>query len=182
MLRVTGICAGNSLVTSEFPAQRASIAKNISIWWCHHDIPMMDITVTNLAADMLYLCIWVHGMIWFVPDEIYLTVAFNCHACSFRGSCWHLGVHECVFSNWSSLVQVARCCLRGIQQLTKPILACHQYLLLTLYSKENRKLVNTHSTDSSVKHSSRHSTQTQTSEVRWAARSSGHWVVTSMFA
>ena len=28
----------------------------------------------------------------------------------------------------------------------------------------------------------RHRTQTQTSEVRWAARFSGHWVVTSMFA
>ena len=27
-----------------------------------------------------------------------------------------------------------------------------------------------------------HRTQTQTSEVRWAARFSGHWVVTSMFA
>ena len=28
----------------------------------------------------------------------------------------------------------------------------------------------------------RHRTQTQTSEVRWAVRFSGHWVVTSMFA
>ena len=30
--------AGNSLGTGEFPAQMASNAKNISIWWCHHDI------------------------------------------------------------------------------------------------------------------------------------------------
>ena len=30
------LCAGNSLVTSEFPAQRASNAENISIWWRHH--------------------------------------------------------------------------------------------------------------------------------------------------
>ena len=31
-LRVTGICAGNSPVTGEFPAQRASNAGNVSIW------------------------------------------------------------------------------------------------------------------------------------------------------
>ena len=39
-----------------------------------------------------------------------------------------------------------------------------------------------HSADSSIKLSDHHTTQTQTSEVRWAARFSGHWVVTSMFA
>ena len=32
-LRVTGICAGNSPVTGEFPAQKASNAENVSIWW-----------------------------------------------------------------------------------------------------------------------------------------------------
>ena len=35
-LRVTGICAGNSPVTGEFPAQRTSDAENVSIWWRHH--------------------------------------------------------------------------------------------------------------------------------------------------
>ena len=35
-LRVTGLCAGNSPVTGEFPAQRASNAENISILWRHH--------------------------------------------------------------------------------------------------------------------------------------------------
>ena len=35
-LRVTGLCAGNSPVTSEFPAQMASNAKNVFIWWRHH--------------------------------------------------------------------------------------------------------------------------------------------------
>ena len=34
-LQVTGLCAGNSLVTGEFPAQRASNMENVSIWWCH---------------------------------------------------------------------------------------------------------------------------------------------------
>ena len=35
-LRVTGLCAGNSPVTGEFLAQRASIAENVPIWWRHH--------------------------------------------------------------------------------------------------------------------------------------------------
>ena len=28
--------AGNSPVTGEFPAQMASNAEKVSIWWCHH--------------------------------------------------------------------------------------------------------------------------------------------------
>ena len=35
-LCVTGLCVGNSLVTGEFPAQRASNAENVFIWWRHH--------------------------------------------------------------------------------------------------------------------------------------------------
>ena len=36
-LRVTGLCAGNSPGTGEFPAQMASNAENVSIWWRHHE-------------------------------------------------------------------------------------------------------------------------------------------------
>ena len=36
-LRVTGLCAGNSPVTGEFPAQMASKAENVPIWWRHHE-------------------------------------------------------------------------------------------------------------------------------------------------
>ena len=35
-LRVTGLCAGNSPGTGEFPAQMTSYAENVSIWWRHH--------------------------------------------------------------------------------------------------------------------------------------------------
>ena len=34
--RVTGLCAGNSPETGEFPAQMASNAEKVSIWWRHH--------------------------------------------------------------------------------------------------------------------------------------------------
>ena len=37
-LRVTGLCEGDSPVTGEFSAQRASKGENVSIWWRHHAI------------------------------------------------------------------------------------------------------------------------------------------------
>ena len=48
-LCVTGLCEGNSPVTGEFPAQRASNTENVSIWWPHHD--MYD------SWDILNMCI-----------------------------------------------------------------------------------------------------------------------------
>ena len=35
-LRVTGLCVGNSPVTGQFTAQRASNTENVSIWWRYH--------------------------------------------------------------------------------------------------------------------------------------------------
>ena len=34
---ITGLCEGNSPVTGEFPAQKASNAESVFIWWRHHD-------------------------------------------------------------------------------------------------------------------------------------------------
>ena len=42
-VRVTGLCAGNSPGTGEFPAQMASNAENVSIWWRHYDRENFDI-------------------------------------------------------------------------------------------------------------------------------------------
>ena len=42
-LCVTGLCEGNSPETGEFPAQRASNAENVFIWWRHHDIWQTDL-------------------------------------------------------------------------------------------------------------------------------------------
>ena len=39
-LRATGLCAGNSPGTGEFPAQMVSNAENASIWWRHDDVIM----------------------------------------------------------------------------------------------------------------------------------------------
>ena len=42
-LRITGLCAGNSPVTGEFPAQMASDVENVSIWWRHHDKAYIEV-------------------------------------------------------------------------------------------------------------------------------------------
>ena len=36
--RVTSLCAWNSPLTGEFPAQMASSAETVSIWWRHHEM------------------------------------------------------------------------------------------------------------------------------------------------
>ena len=74
-LRVTGICVGNSPgpvnsphrgpvtrkmfpfddvitnspVTGEFPAQKASNAENVSIWWHHHGVPCSGLRLFNVT-------------------------------------------------------------------------------------------------------------------------------------
>ena len=51
-LRVTGLCAGNSPVTGEFPAQMASNAENVSIWWRHY-VPGMIRVINAGSGDGL---------------------------------------------------------------------------------------------------------------------------------
>ena len=41
-LRVTGLCAGTSPETGEFPAQMVSNAENVSIWWRHHECALCE--------------------------------------------------------------------------------------------------------------------------------------------
>ena len=56
-LRVTGLCAGNSPVTGEFPAQMASNAEKISSRWRHHatvqsTTVVMGGAITNLTRNL----------------------------------------------------------------------------------------------------------------------------------
>ena len=46
-LRATGLCVGNSPVTGEFPAQKASNVENVSTWWRHHEMSFMYAKCTN---------------------------------------------------------------------------------------------------------------------------------------
>ena len=51
--RVIGLCAGNSSVTGEFPAQRTRNAENISIWWRHHETGMTEISLLTPTPALL---------------------------------------------------------------------------------------------------------------------------------
>ena len=53
-LRVTGLCEGNSPVTGEFPAQMASNAENVSIWWRHHGVAKRAIVI-RFSNSLWYL-------------------------------------------------------------------------------------------------------------------------------
>ena len=60
-LRVTDLCAGNSPVTGEFPAQRASNAENIPIWWRHHvfvvdESSLITISLIMICNPEIYRC------------------------------------------------------------------------------------------------------------------------------
>ena len=68
-LRVTGLCAWNSPGTGEFPAQKASNAENVSIWWLHHEKlydvvsefiwrPASPMRIRHLNSDATYSVGW----------------------------------------------------------------------------------------------------------------------------
>ena len=55
-LRVTGHCTGNLPVTGELPAQMASNAENVSIFWRYHGVcPAIDANWQGRLSDA-YIC------------------------------------------------------------------------------------------------------------------------------
>ena len=56
-LRVTGLCAGNSPVTGEFPAQMTNNAESVSIWWLHHGLCFSNHHLRSFSANAGILCI-----------------------------------------------------------------------------------------------------------------------------
>ena len=55
-LPVTGLCAGNSPVTGEFPTQRARNAENVSIWCRHREKTSSNMLYGRLLA--LHRAVW----------------------------------------------------------------------------------------------------------------------------
>ena len=65
-LRVTGLCAGNSPLTGEFPAQMASNAENVYIWWRHNGNGYaIDCQLDELPICMIYLSMWSLRATWY---------------------------------------------------------------------------------------------------------------------
>ena len=75
-LRVTGLCAGNSPGTGEFPAQMASNAENVSIGWRHHGLSngkyLARIKVVEVNTSRARLYISLHfGTLWYQHTIFY---------------------------------------------------------------------------------------------------------------
>ena len=65
-LRVTGLCAGNSPGTGDFPTQMVSNAENVSVWWRHHVLVLLFTTLwCSLSSFYKFWrslhCDWLHS-------------------------------------------------------------------------------------------------------------------------
>ena len=96
--RVTGLREVNSPVTGEFPAQRASNAENVSIWWRHHE------RITNVPHWLLSRCmgITLHCIALYRESASPRIMAQRRH----QGS-----LSTLVQVMTSCLIQVMACCL-----------------------------------------------------------------------
>ena len=91
-LRVTGLCKGNSPGTGEFPAPMASYAKNVSIWWRHHDLrhlkiiwflsspTVLRITITQRDARTACVCMNVRQVYIHIIYMLLFSLAFMRYA------------------------------------------------------------------------------------------------------
>ena len=75
-LHVTGLCAGNSPEAGEFPAQMASNAENVSIWWRHHAFKWRGSMLTKASigsyfrVDACYYYSSLHVSCWNDTAEV----------------------------------------------------------------------------------------------------------------
>ena len=53
-LHFTGLCAGRSPGTGEFPAQMASNAEHVSIWWRHHVAGKRIVNHSDVVGALLF--------------------------------------------------------------------------------------------------------------------------------
>ena len=124
-LRVTGLHVGNSPVTGEFPAQRASNAENVFIWWRHHVVPKGPVDYKAALLQMM------NGMVpsrWQAMSWINDGLGYS-HICVV----WPQWVNSsppsaAYMRQWtgSTMVQVRACRMFGTKPLPKPMLICCQ--------------------------------------------------------
>ena len=104
-LRVTGLCAGNSPGTGEFPAQRASNAENVSIGW----------------RPVFYLKFFEHPSFGQVAHEIYPS-EWKVHSSEISITimyCWYMFLMAVATDFTHVTINLVCCCL-------SPILISHK--------------------------------------------------------
>ena len=99
-LPVTGLCAWNSPVTGEFPAQMASNAENVTIWLRHHVLLWFQLTSSFIVtADWRRLFQHIQACAKWPPIcrrhfqigfswQTMFVFPFNFHWVLFQGSSW----------------------------------------------------------------------------------------------
>ena len=87
-LRVTGLCAGNSRVTGEFPAQMANNAENVSIGWRHHVNHMNPWRIPD-KINAKQITTTVYAYLW----EYFMSV----HTFFFQSTLWNLSHNHPLF-------------------------------------------------------------------------------------
>ena len=83
-LRVIDLCEGNSSVTGEFPAQRASYAENVSIWWRHHGPCETGVFLPSCCSHSATIYLGIHRimtlLIWYIIyTEKYILMSEQRH-------------------------------------------------------------------------------------------------------
>ena len=115
-VRGTGFCAGNSPVTGEFPAQKASNVENVSIWWRHYGttLHIYSREVGSSEARWLDCCKWVHLLT--------AITRYDCdimHAVSYSLYLWYwLGKRNTV-TDISNYHQCSHRCRSGVFMWTR---------------------------------------------------------------
>ena len=72
-IRVTGLCAGNSPGTGEFPTKMANNAENVSIWWRHHIVNRLlwavPVFLVQNLVDTIRVIYW--SVLSAVPSSLF---------------------------------------------------------------------------------------------------------------
>ena len=118
-LRVTDLCVGTSPVIGEFPAQRASNAENVSIWWRHHEAKSYFISVRDPRVDFTSFemkwpkyPVFFHGGLFAEPYHTNVWVSI--HWADGRYGCYCLtlvrllSLPKTLFVNWCGSTKIFR--------------------------------------------------------------------------
>ena len=119
-LCATGLCVENSPGTSEFPAQMASNAENVSIWWHHHD--KTDMYIYEGCFQHLIKFFMLHQSIK------YKFISFNINLCltlSVHNICDWCSSNSLVPNMWATLSYI-------ICQAHMSLVYCRHILTLCL--------------------------------------------------
>ena len=89
-LRVTGLCVGNSPGTGEFPAQMASTAENVSIWWRHHEMSVCRESTVKQNKTKQKERKTTHAMLLFcsIAEHVYFLSYKASFLCKWQNLIW----------------------------------------------------------------------------------------------